>query len=125
MPWDAPHRFLGWSYLPLPWENWAVAGLLEGRSGYPFSTINEDGRVQGTLNARRFPYYFTSNLHLERRFRLAGYHWELRAGFVNLTGRRNPNVVNSNIDSPNYLRFYGGQSRSFNFRIRWLGKARR
>jgi hypothetical protein len=35
MPWDAPSRFLGWAYLPTPWKNWAVAFLLDYRTGFP------------------------------------------------------------------------------------------
>lgn len=69
--------------------------------------------------------FFALNLHGERRFIFHGHRWELRMGFIDLTNRRNPNVVNSNADSPNFLRFYGGQSRSLNFRLRWLGKTAR
>ncbi len=43
----------------------------------------------------------------------------------NLTNHRNPNVVNGNVESRNYMQFYGGQRRSLNFRIRWLGKLNR
>ncbi|MEK7404160.1 MAG: TonB-dependent receptor [Acidobacteriota bacterium] len=125
MPWDSPNRFLSWGYLPLPWENWAAAYLLEWRTGFPFSVYSGEGKAIGGLNSRRFPQFFALNLHGERRFSFRGHRWEFRLGFNNLTGHRNPNVVNANADSPNFLRFYGGQSRSFNFRIRWLGRAAR
>jgi hypothetical protein len=125
MPWDAPNRFLSWGYLPLFWKDWAVAYLAEYRTGFPFSVQSSDGRVIGELNSRRFPVFFTVNLHGERRFILHGHRWEFRMGFMNLTNRRNPNVVNNNTDSPNFLHFYGGQSRSLNFRLRWLGKVAR
>jgi hypothetical protein len=29
MPWDAPNRFLGWTYLGLPWKNWSIAALAD------------------------------------------------------------------------------------------------
>jgi hypothetical protein len=125
MPWDAPHRFLGWAYLPLPWRDWAAATLVEYRTGYPFSVQADDGRVLGALNSRRYPAFFAVNLHAERRFIFRGHRWEFRAGFNNLTNRQNPNVVNNNADSPNFLHFYGGQRRAVNFRIRWLGRAAR
>jgi hypothetical protein len=70
----------------------------------------------------RFPAFFELNLHLERRFFFRKHRWALRAGFNNITGRRNPNVVNNNLSSPNFLRYYGGQSRALNFRLRWLGR---
>jgi hypothetical protein len=46
-------------------------------------------------------------------------------GFNNITNHRNPNTVNNNTASAHFLSFYGGQSRTLNFRIRWLGKADR
>lgn len=122
MPWDAPNRFLSWGYLPTFWKNWALAYLLEARNGFPFSVFSDEGAAVGPLNSRRFPFFFELNLHAERRFVLGGHRWALRAGFNNLTNHRNPNVVNSNMDSPNFLHYYGGQKRSLNFRIRWLGR---
>jgi hypothetical protein len=124
MPWDAPHRFLGWAYLPLPWKDWAVATMVETRSGFPFSIQGGDGAVRA-VNSERFPAFFALNLHGERRFAFRGHRWEFRAGVNNLTNHSNPNVVNGNIDSQNFMHFYGGQRRSVNFRIRWLGKIAR
>ena len=49
--------------------------------------------------------------------------WAFRMGVNNLTNHNNPNAVNNNMSSPRYLEFYGGSDRSFNFRIRWLGKS--
>ena len=122
MPWDAPNRLVSWGLLPFFWHNWAVAYLLEARNGFPFSIVDDDGRIQGDLNALRFPAFFELNLHLERRFFFRKHRWALRAGFNNITDRNNPNVVNNNASSPNFLSYYGGQSRSLNFRLRWLGR---
>jgi len=122
MPWDAPNRLLSWGYLPLFRRNWALAYLLEAHDGFPFSIQDEEGRLVGQLNERRFPPYFELNLHVERRFLFKGQRWALRAGFNNITNHRNYDTVNNNTGSPNFLRFYGGQSRSLNFRLRWLGR---
>jgi hypothetical protein len=122
MPWDTPNRLLSWGYLPTFWKNWALAYLLEARNGFPFSVVSDEGLAVGSLNSRRYPVFFELNLHAERRFVLRGHRWALRAGFNNLTNHRNPNVVNSNMDSANFLQYYGGQKRSVNFRIRWLGR---
>jgi len=122
MPWDAPNRFMSWGYLPTFWENWAVAYLLESRDGFPFSVVSDEGRAVERINSRRFPVFFELNLHAERRFAFRGHRWAFRAGFNNITNRKNPNVVNNNLDSVRFLGYYGGQSRSMNFRIRWLGR---
>jgi outer membrane receptor protein involved in Fe transport len=122
MPWDAPNRWISWGYLPLLRRNWGLAYLLEARTGYPFSVVDEEGRLAGEINERRFPFFFELNLHAERRFFLKGHRWALRAGFNNITNHRNYDTVNNNAGSPNFLRFYGGRGRTLNFRIRWLGR---
>jgi len=73
-------------------------------------------------NSRRFPDYFSLNVHVERRFRLHGYEFAFRVGSNNITGRRNPVVVNNNIDSHEFLTFSSFQKRAFTGRIRFLGR---
>ncbi|MCX6622008.1 MAG: TonB-dependent receptor plug domain-containing protein, partial [Acidobacteria bacterium] len=124
LDWDAPQRVFGWLYLPAPWtKNWGIASLFEYHSGFPFSVEDEYGRVLGQINSSRFPAFAELNLHLERKFRALGRNWAWRFGFNNITNHRNYNVVNNNLAAPDYLRFHGGQSRAFNMRFRWLGKA--
>ncbi|HYM11063.1 MAG TPA: hypothetical protein VEU62_10025, partial [Bryobacterales bacterium] len=122
MPWDAPNRLVSWGYLPTPRKNWALAYLLDARTGFPYSVQNEDGGIVGAVNAHRYPNYFSLNLHLERRFRLRGYRLALRGGFNNITNHQNPTVVNNTIGSPIFLHYFGSEGRHFVFRIRWLGK---
>ena len=121
--WDTPNRLIGWSYLPLPVKHWAISNMVEWRTGFPFSAVNEEGRVAGLVNAHRYPQFFEWNLHVERRFVLRHNRWALRAGYYNITNHQNYNVVNNNISSPRFMSFYGGQTRALNLRIRWLGKA--
>ncbi len=122
LPWDAPNRYVSWGYLPTLWRNWSLAYLLEWRSGFPFSVEDDEGRVAGPINSRRFPAWFELNLHAERRFLFRGHYWAGRVGFNNITSHENPTVVNANAASPHFLVFYGSRDRSMNFRIRWLGK---
>jgi hypothetical protein len=121
LPWDAPHRFIWWGWLPLV-KKFDFAYSLEWRSGYPFNVVNQEQQLVGAPDARRFPTYFTLNTHIERRFRLFRYQLALRAGFNNVTNRQNPTVVNNNIDSPLFLTFSGTQHRVFTGRIRFLGR---
>ncbi|MGH9662666.1 MAG: hypothetical protein ACRD96_29215, partial [Bryobacteraceae bacterium] len=122
MPWDSPHRLLSWGYLPTGRKHWALAYLVEGRTGFPFSIQDDAGRLLGDVNSFRFPAVFEANLHLERKFRMTGHLWAFRFGSNNVTGRRNPTTVNNNTASSRYLTYYGGSGRTFNFRIRWLGR---
>jgi hypothetical protein len=122
MPWDAPHRFVSWGYLPTFRPSWAIAYLVEARNGFPFSVQDEQGRIQGGVNELRFPAFFELNLHLERRFVFHRAHWAFRFGFNNITNHRNPNTVNNDLVSAGFMTFSGGQSRALNFRLRWLGR---
>ena len=131
--WDTPNRFMTWGWAPLPKGalphfirsiigETDVVYLMEYRTGFPFSVVNEEGYLVGPPNARRFPNYFNINLALERKFRFMHYLWAWRFGFNNLTNNGNPNVVNNNVDSPMFLTYGRGQVRAFAVRLRFLGR---
>jgi len=124
--WDTPNRFLSWGYVPffkLPIiHQTEIAYSLETRTGFPFNVTNDQQQLVGPPGSRRFPDYFSLNLFLEKRFHLFGYFWELRGGFDNITGHSNPQVVNSDINSPQFLTFSAFEGRAFTSRIRLLGR---
>jgi hypothetical protein len=121
LPWDAPDRLISWGWLPF-FKKFDLAYALDWRSGYPFSVVNQEQRVLGAPNSRRLPAYFSLNLHAERRVHLLGFQWALRAGFNNITNRRNASDVNNNTDSPKFLALTGIQGRAFVGRVRFLGR---
>lgn len=121
LPWDAPNRLNAWGYLPLP-RRFKLAYWLDWRDGFPFTLVDQEQQRVGAPGSRRFPPYFSLNLHIERRLRLFGFEWALRGGFNNLTDHLNPSVVNNNVDSRDFLTFAGIQGRAFTGRIRLLGK---
>ncbi len=121
--WDVPHRAISWGTLPLPHLNkYLLAYFVEWRSGFPWSAVDELQNLAGLPNSRRMPAYFNLNLHVERRFRLKGTEWALRAGFNNITGHRNPVEVVDNLDSPQFGEFSGSHGRAFTGRIRFLAR---
>jgi len=131
-PWDAPNRFHMWGWAPLPnhilphalrfiTHNTTVAYLVEYRTGFPFSVVNQQGFMVGGPDSMRYPQYFNINLTLERRFTAIHYLWAWRFGFNNLTNNPNPNVVNNVMGTPEYLTYARGQVRAFNVRLRFLG----
>ncbi len=122
LPWDTPNRWLSWAYLPTPFKTWAFSYLVEWRTGFPYSVQEATGQVVGSVNELRFPVFFELNLHIEKRLPFRGQWWALRVGANNITNHRNPNVVNNVVGSSLYGQMFGGQRRSFNLRIRWLGK---
>jgi hypothetical protein len=123
MPWDVPNRLLAWTYLPLPWKNWAVSALADLRTGFPFSVRDPTGLVLGTFDSYRYPMNFDLNLAIERMVTLRGYRFALRGGVDNLTDRANPTTVNNVTGTPQFLQFLGAEGRHFVVRIRFFGRA--
>jgi hypothetical protein len=125
-PWDTPNRFLSWGYIPffkLPLlHQTEIAYSLETRTGFPFNTNNNQQQLVGPPDSHRFPDYFSLNLQLEKRFHFLGYYFAIRGGCDNITGHRNPLVVNTNLDSTTPLAFSAYQGRTFTSRIRLLGR---
>jgi hypothetical protein len=125
-PWDAPNRFISWGLLPFFKLRWIGALDLgysaEARTGFPFNVINEQFQLIGPPGSERFPDYFSLNVHMEKRFHAMGFYWALRGGYDNITNRKNPTVVNNNIESPQFRTFSGFDHRAFTARIRFLGR---
>ena len=126
LSWDAPNRVLSWGTFPTHWWGLDIAYLFEYRTGYPFTSINQDQFLVGAPNDRRFPDYASMNLSLEKKFRFGKYLFAVRGSVINLFDRQNPDVVVNNVDAagvmPAYLTFLGGQGRAFTGRLRFLGK---
>ena len=123
MPWDAPNRILAWTYLPLPWKNWALSALADMRTGFPFSVREQSGLVAGDVDTYRYPLNFDLNIAIERMITLRGYRFALRGGMDNMTNQANPTAVNNVIGAPQFLQFLGEEGRHFVVRIRFFGRA--
>jgi len=122
LAWDAPNQFISYGLLPLKIWQLDFAFAAQERSGFPFSYVNQEQQLVGAPNSHRFPAFFSLDTHLERRFELHNYLFAIRAGFDNVTGRRNYFFVDNNTDSPNFLLFSGYMGRTFTGRVRFLGR---
>jgi len=122
LPWDCPNRLLSWGFFPITKNN-TVVYFLEWRDGFRFTAHDDEGKQVGQANDWEFPRYFSFNLHLERKASWLGNAWAVRLGFDNITNHPNYSLVNNNIDSPDFLHYYGSQPRKLVLRIRWLGKS--
>jgi hypothetical protein len=123
MPWDAPNRLMTWGYVPIPIQKgkWALAYLLDWRSGFPFAVIRDTGEIVGAPDSHRFPTNFSLNLHVERRLEFRGRRFALRLGVNNVTGHQNPSSVFNVIGSPRFLQFTGQEGRHVVVRLRFFG----
>jgi hypothetical protein len=121
LDWDAPDRLVSSGWAPIRLWNLFISYYFECRSGFPFSVINERQQVLGQANRLRFPVYLNLNVGLEKRIRFLKREWAVRLTILNVTGRENPDSVINNIDSPDYLKFGGGQKTAFTARLRLVG----
>ncbi len=120
--WDVPHRLVSWASFPIG-EKTSVALFAEWRDGFPFSIHDDNGKQVGRINSWRLPRHFNLNIHVQRRLSFLGHQWSLRPGVDNVTNRPNYNLVNNNIDSPQFHNLFGRSPRKLVVRLRWLGKA--
>jgi hypothetical protein len=74
------------------------------------------------VNSHRFPDFVMINPFLEWRFSFRKYNLALRGGFENVTGSKNPFVVQNNIDASNFGQYSVTMHRAFVARIRFLGR---
>jgi Carboxypeptidase regulatory-like domain/TonB-dependent Receptor Plug Domain len=123
MPWDVPNRILGWTYMPLPFKNWAISALADMRTGFPFSVRDQTGVIVGAVDSHRYPINFDLNIAIERMVTLRGYRFALRGGMDNVTNQQNPTAVNNVTGAPQFLQFLGDEGRHFVVRVRFFGRA--
>ncbi len=122
LAWDVPNQFLAWGLLPLKIWKLDLAFAAQERSGFPFSVVNQEQQLVGAPNSHRFPAFFSLDTHLERRFELHSYVFAIRAGFDNVTGRKNYFFVDNNVNSPHFGMFSGYLGRTFTGRVRFIGR---
>ncbi len=119
--WDAPNRVISSGWAPTPIWNLFLSYFIEYRTGFPFGVVNAQQQVIGPANRLRYPDYVSFNMGLEKRIRLFTREWAVRLTILNITGHSNPDAVINNIDSPDFLKYAGGQKRSVSARLRLIG----
>jgi Carboxypeptidase regulatory-like domain len=124
LPWNVPNRVVSWGWLPLllPWfrRNWDFVYTLDWHTGFPFTAVDANQQVVGSAGAYRFPDYAAFSPGLEWRFHFRGSYFGLRGVLENATASRNPAIVNSNIDSPDFGMFSEFPGRALTARIRLI-----
>ena len=112
-PFDARHRFLAYGQLRARYDI-DISPLVEIRSGFPFSLVNERLDFVGPRNrAGRFPTFLSLALQVTKGFavpesvpRLGGRRARIGLAVLNLTNHFNPGDVQNNITSPRLGQFF-------------------
>ena len=115
---DAPHRFLarGRAY---PMRNWLLVGVLDWRSGLPYSVVNAYLDYVGPRNNLRFPTYKRVDFGVEHRFKIKKYRPWIGVRADNALGSFLPSDVQANSSSPAFGTFYNSEYRQFRIQIRF------
>ena len=118
LPWDAPNRYLFWSNLGLP-SGFTVFPVLDVRTGFPLSVIDEDRNFVGPRNeAGRFPTFVSLDLQVSKRLRLLGHDATVGVKVFNITNHFNPRDFQGNLASADFGGFANGVGRAF--RGKWV-----
>jgi len=101
LPFDAPHRFLMWGILHLPWKL-TLSPVVEWRSGFPYSVLQEDQSYLGEANSARYPAFLSIDAQITKDFTIKKYDITAGVKITNLTDHYNPRNVISNVASSRF-----------------------
>jgi hypothetical protein len=112
IPTDVRHRLLVRGTVGLP-GRWDFAPVLELRSGFPWSAVDEFQDFVGPRNrAGRLPFVRALDFSLSRPWRVKKYRFRAGLKMYNAFGASAERDVQNNITSPDYGRFYNPIERS-------------
>ena len=123
-PFDVPNRLLFWGDFALPRE-FVVTPVVDFRSGFPFSIVNEQQDFVGPRNeGGRFPRLLTFDLLVTKGLTIPfrGKKYKGRAGFTifNITNHWNPRDVQNNLDSQQFGTFFNSPGRSVRLKFEFV-----
>lgn len=114
-PTDVPHRVIFRGTLGLPGK-WDLAPVVEVRSGFPWSAVNEFQDFVGARNRTgRLPAVRTLDFTLARPWHLRGRRFRAGVKLYNVFGASAYRDVQANTTAPDYGSFYNPFERSIGF----------
>ena len=115
---DAPHRLLVRGRA-MPRRTWLFAGVLDWRSGLPYSVVDENLDFVGARNAHRFPTYIRLDFGVEHRFKIGKFQPWIGVRADNALSSFLPSDVQANVSSPAFGTFYNSEYRRFRIQFRF------
>jgi len=119
LPGDVPHRLLARGRV-MPTSTWLLLGILDWRSGMPWSAVNEYLDFVGPRNeTHRFPAYARTEIGVEHRFRIFSLRPWIGIRAYNAFDAFLPTDVQGNLGSPRFGTFYNSEYRQLRLQFRF------
>ena len=119
LPGDVPHRLLARGRV-MPTSTWLLLGILDWRSGMPWSAVNEYLDFVGPRNeTHRFPAYARTEIGVEHRFRILSLRPWIGIRAYNAFDAFLPTDVQGNLGSPRFGTFYNSEYRQLRLQFRF------
>jgi hypothetical protein len=116
---DVPHRLLVRGRV-MPTPRWLLVGILDWRSGMPWSAVNEYLDFVGPRNELfRFPSYTRTEIGLEHRFKIFKLQPWIGVRAYNAFDAFLPTDVQANITSPAFGTYYNSEYRQLRLQFRF------
>ena len=115
---DVPHRLLARGRV-MPTSRWLVLGILDWRSGTPWSATNEYLDFIGPRQTFRFPSYARTELGIEHRVKIFKLEPWIGVRAYNAFNAFLPADVQANITSPQFGTFYNSEYRQLRLQVRF------
>jgi hypothetical protein len=116
---NIPHRFLAWGVVPFQ-HGIRLAPVVEYRTGFPYSALEERQNYFGIPNSYRFPAFFSLDLRVSKDIQYRGHAVRLSFSAFNLTNHWNPEAVRLNAADPQFGEFLGQRPRRFRVDLDFL-----
>jgi hypothetical protein len=115
---DVPNRFFGRGYV-LPTPTWLLLGILDWRTGTPYSVVNESLDIVGDRNSRRMPNRLRLDLGVEHRFMFLKWKPWIGVRAYNALDSFIPVDVQANTGSAAFGTFYNSDYRQLRLQLRF------
>jgi hypothetical protein len=119
LPGDVPHRLLARGRA-MPTPTWLLVGILDWRSGMPWSAVNAALDFVGQRNEQfRFPTYARTELGIEHRFKIFKLQPWIGVRAYNAFNAFLPMDVQNNLSSPLFGTYYNSEYRQLRLQVRF------
>ena len=98
---NVPHHLIAWSSVPGPW-GLTFSDVIEYRSGFPYSAVNDYQQFVGPENSLRFPNVLTVDLNAFHNVKIGSHVVRLIVRVYNLFNRFNPLEIQNYATAPDF-----------------------